>query len=196
MPAVSLQAFDVVGHNLYAKQTVKGYSGNLTTVVKTFQAGQLIGNIYSWIERPDGIYFMFYASAQDYANFNPFYVKMVPAQLNFPDGPGILAAKAAALEQKKKEEEGLFQYYFEKYAPWLVGAGVVAIALPSVVRSARKSVVSGMGKNDAAAAALIIGALALVSFTGKKKKRKGSVIVGPLDEGEFLDDDQYMMIPD
>ena len=81
---------------------------------------------------------MIYLSKADYDNFNPSYVLHDPNKLDVPDLPNILQqiadqAKAAAIEKN-----GVVGYYLTTYLPYIVGAVVIAIALPSITKSFKK----------------------------------------------------------
>jgi hypothetical protein len=65
-------ADDIVGLVLYAKRSgIKGLSvpSINSSVIHTYNAGDLIGQVYSYIVHPDGLYWMF-----DYSG-GSFYVK-------------------------------------------------------------------------------------------------------------------------
>lgn len=135
----TVTADKLVNHDLYAKGNVEALDFTFKNVAKTFTAGQRIGNIYSWIQGSNGqIYYMVYLTKADYDNFNPVYILHNPNTLDVPDLPNILqqiadAAKAAAIEKN-----GVVGYYLQTYLPYIVGAVVLAIALPSIVKSMKK----------------------------------------------------------
>jgi hypothetical protein len=135
----TVTADKLVNHDLYAKGNVDALDSTFKNVAATFSAGQRIGNIYSWIQGSNGqIYYMIYLTKADYDNFNPVYVLHDPNKLDVPDLPNILqqiadAAKAAAIEK-----DGVVGYYVNQYLPYIVGAIVLAIALPSIVKSMKK----------------------------------------------------------
>ena len=134
----NITADKVVNHLMYAKANVNAYEPGGKIVVKTFSPGQLIGNVYSYIEIGNDLYWMFYLTPADYNNFNAVYVKHDASKLSLPDLPAILnqieAEKKAAIIAK----DGAFSYYLQTYLPYIVGAIVIAIALPSIVKSVKK----------------------------------------------------------
>ena len=134
----NITADKVVNHLMYAKTNVKAYEPGGKIEKATFSPGQLIGNVYSYIEIGNDLYWMFYLTPTDYNNFNASYVKHDASKLSLPDLPAILdeiqTQKKAAIIAK----DGVFSYYLQTYLPYIVGAVVVAIALPSIVKSVRK----------------------------------------------------------
>jgi hypothetical protein len=132
----------LVNHNLYAKSNVNGYDGSLKTVKKVFSAGNLIGNIYSWIVRNGNVYYMVYANDYDYNNFKPTYILHDANKLEVPDLPDILQQiknekeiKAIQDEAKLIDQIGPVKYYTSKYLPYVIGAIVIAIALPTIIKT-------------------------------------------------------------
>lgn len=128
----------VIDHNIFANTEVIGYDAMMKPK-KKFSPGQLIGSIYSWIIGNDGnLYYLIYTDPQDYANFNPTFVKDVYGQLSLPDLPDILKK----IEEQKKQEqiatEGILGYYFKKYLPYIVGGVVIAIVFPAIYKSVKK----------------------------------------------------------
>jgi len=145
--SVSATAADIVNQNMFAKQSTKVYAGDLRTVVATIAPGGLIGKVFSYITATDGnIYWMFYLSPQDYANLKPSYVKHNSSTLSVPAYPGIIEKLKEEQEAKEKDEKGALSYYIEKYAPWVVGAVVVAVAAPTILNARRQAApaVSGL----------------------------------------------------
>jgi len=136
MPTIT--ADKLVNHDLYAKTKVEVLDSTFKKVVKTFSAGQRIGNIYSWIQGKDGIYYMIYLTKADYDNLNPVYVLHNPFKLDVPDLPNILQQIADKAKADKIEKFGVVGYYLQTYLPYIVGAVVIAIALPSIIKSIKK----------------------------------------------------------
>lgn len=68
----------MVGKNLYAARYLKAYSlPNTNSVLWSgYQPGQLIGKIYSWVVRTDGVWWMFEANySAGSINVKYYYVK-------------------------------------------------------------------------------------------------------------------------
>jgi hypothetical protein len=134
----NITADKVVNHLMYAKTNVNAYEPGGKIVVKTFLPGQLIGNVYSYIEIGNDLYWLFYLTPADYNNFNAVYVKHDSSKLSLPDLPAILDQIAAEKKAAIIAKDGVFSYYLQTYLPYIVGAVVVAIALPSIVKSVKK----------------------------------------------------------
>ena len=134
----NITADKVVNHLMYAKANVSAYEPGGKIVVKTFSPGQLIGNVYSYIEIGNSLYWMFYLTPADYNNFNAVYVKHDSSKLSLPDLPAILDQIAAEKKAAIIAKDGAFSYYLQTYLPYIVGAVVVAIALQSIVKSVKK----------------------------------------------------------
>lgn len=133
----NLTADLVINHNLYAKTNVNGYDGTFTNVRTVFQPG-LIGNVYSYIQQPDGLYWMVYQTQRDYDNFNPTYIKHDGSKLSLPDAQDILDNLTKEQEAKDIQSKGAVRFYVEKYAPYIIGAIVIAVALPTIVNVTKK----------------------------------------------------------
>ena len=134
----NITADKVVNHLMYAKANVNAYDPGGKIVVKTFSPGQLIGNVYSYIEIGNDLYWLFYLTPADYNNFNAVYVKHDSSKLSLPDLPAILDQIAAEKKAAIIAKDGAFSYYLQTYLPYIVGAIVIAIALPSIVKSVKK----------------------------------------------------------
>jgi len=134
----NITADKVVNHLMYAKANVNAYEPGGKIVVKTFTPGQLIGKVYSYIEINNDLYWMFYLTPADYNNFNAVYVKHDSSKLSLPDLPAILDQIAAEKKAAIIAKDGVFSYYLQTYLPYIVGAIVVSIALPSIVKSVNK----------------------------------------------------------
>lgn len=179
MPTIT--ADRAINQALYAKKIVDGLSGNdLKTVVRRFLPGDQIGTIYSYIETPSGLYWMFY----DYAN-QPFYVKHDADKLRLPAITDILNQITAEQEKKKIEDKGVLQYNIDKYLPYIIGAGAVAIVLPAIVKAQHQHKVSGMKASKQTKIVLGVAAVAAIYFLTKKKRKAGKPLIEDLG-GEFL----------
>jgi hypothetical protein len=135
----TVTADKLVNHDLYAKGNVSALDSTFKNVAATFVAGQRIGNIYSWIQGSNGeIYYMIYLTKADYDNFRPIYVLHDSSKLDVPDLPNILQQIADQQKAAAIEKNGVLGYYLQTYLPYIVGAVVIAIALPSIVKSIKK----------------------------------------------------------
>jgi hypothetical protein len=135
--ATTITADQVVHHDLYAKTNVNGYDATLSRVKSTFNAGQLIGNIYSYIQRGSNVYWVVYVNSQDFANQSPTYILHETGKLDVPDLPNIMQAIADKQKQDQIDKVGIVQYYLDNYLPYIVGAIVVAIVLPKIIKSTK-----------------------------------------------------------
>lgn len=184
MPNITIDK--VVGHNIYAKGSVAVLGSDLKTVKKTITNGGLIGNVWSWIKGSDGqIYYMIYLNSNDYNNFDPSYVLHDASKISLPDLPTIMEEIQRLADQEKIAQKGIVAFYIEKYAPYIVGAVVVAIAIPALKKQSQ-SKVGAMTADNKRTAALVGAGILLWYIT--RKKLKGSVEIGPLDPGEYVPD--------
>ena len=137
MPVVTADL--IVNHGLYAKSNVDALDTTFKNISQSFSPGEYIGNVYSWIQGNDGsIYWMIYLTPQDYNNFNPVYVKHIPGNLSVPDLPAILQKLDDERKAAEIAKNGVVSYYIGKYLPYIVGATVIAIIFPSVVKGLKK----------------------------------------------------------
>ena len=118
----------VLNKNLYAKGKVQGYDLPDGKVVLTFENGGLVGNVYSYVIRNGIVYWQFFK------NNKPYYVKHDNNKLSLKELPAILKKIADEQQKQEIEQKGTLNYYLQKYLPWLIGAVVVAIALPSIYK--------------------------------------------------------------
>jgi hypothetical protein len=134
----NITADKVVNHLMYAKANVNATDATGTKTVKSFSPGDLIGNVYSYVEINNNLYWLFYLTPADYNDFNAVYVKHDPNKLSLPDLPSILQQIADEKKAAIIAKDGLFSYYLQTYLPYIVAAVVISIALPAIVKSTRK----------------------------------------------------------
>jgi len=135
----TVTADKVVNHDLYAKGNVSALDWTFKNIARTFSAGERIGNIYSYFVDSKGqLYWLIYLSRADYDNQNPIYVLQETGKLDVPDLPNILQKIADEQKAAAIEKSGVVGYYLQTYLPYIVGAVVIAIALPSIVKSIKK----------------------------------------------------------
>lgn len=179
MPAVGIDK--LINKTVYVKAgaNVTGYASDLKTEKKIFKGGALIGNIFSWVTDKNGnLFLMFYLTPADYNNFIATYVKADTSKLSIPALPKILAELEAESEKNKREEKGIIQYNIDKYLPYIIGAVVVAVALPTVLNSTKK--IGAMKKNNNTLLLAGAAAVGVYLLTRKKKIKAGKPII---DEG-------------
>jgi hypothetical protein len=135
----NVTADQVVNHNIYAKDYVDGYtSTTLQNVRYKFYPKQLIGNIYSYIEEGGQLYWIVYVKPEDFANNKATILLHETGKFDVPDLPEIIQKIETQQKNAAIEKSGAVAYYVEKYIPYIVGAIVVAVALPSIVKSFKK----------------------------------------------------------
>jgi hypothetical protein len=174
----------ILNHNLYAKGSINAYNTPNGTVKKTFNSGELIGSVWSWVVRDGDIWYMFYLTPNDYSNFISTWVKDQP-NLYLPDAPQILQEIQDKKEQEDIAQNGIVAHLLKKYAPWIVGGVVVAIAAPTLLQSNNKKV-NGMTEDQKNLAGLV-GTAALIFFLTRKKVHGDTPIVGDPYDGTFPD---------
>ena len=74
----------------------------------------------------------------DYDNQRPIYILQETGKLDVPDLPNILQKIADEQKAAAIDKQGVVGYYLSTYLPYIVGAVVIAIALPSIVKSIKK----------------------------------------------------------
>jgi hypothetical protein len=134
-----ITADKVINQNLFAKTLVSGYDSTLERVRNTFSSGGLIGNVYSYIIDQNGnLYWLIYVTKNDFNNNVATFIKHDPSKLSLPALPGILEAIKKEQDAKAKTDKGMIPFYVEKYAPWIIGAIVIAVAYPTISKSFKK----------------------------------------------------------
>lgn len=131
MPTIT--ADKVVNHSMYANATVTAYRLPTDKPYQNYTSGQYIGDVFSWVNFPDGMYWQFMD------NYNqPFYVKNEFGKLTLPALPDILAQIKKEQDAANQQSKGVLQYNIDKYAPYIIGAIVVAVALPTLMNELKR----------------------------------------------------------
>ena len=132
-------ADQIVNHSMFATAPMSAYSlpDATSTVNYNFNNGDLIGNVYSYVQDANGqVWWMFYVTDADNTNQNASYVKQDATVLNVPDLPEILQTIAA----KQKAANDLLNPptilstvtdFAKQYLPWIIGAVVISILIKS-----------------------------------------------------------------
>lgn len=124
---------ELINKTIRAKSNVQLYrsANDNANPYATIKSGQPVGVLYSYIN-PSGntksLWFMFYDG-----NNKPYYAKYLQGSV---DESNLKAQGVVSTEQKtkeasdmaKKESDGLFQFYIEKYVPYII-AGLFLIPL-------------------------------------------------------------------
>lgn len=126
MPTIT--ADKIIGHNIYAKTKIDAYNypDKPNKIVRSFKPGELIGLVYSYIEKSDGVYWMIQVNNQN------LYVKHITGALDVKELPSILEEIKKKEEEKKLQEQGPIAYYTKKYLPWIIGAVALSFIIPAI----------------------------------------------------------------
>jgi hypothetical protein len=120
-----ISVYDAIGLNLYAKTTIPKLDTSLRKI-GTFRAGDYVGKIYSWITRNGKIYW----DIEDPNNSDKHY--LVLHQKNVfeltKQIKSIIEKDKLKEQELLKEEKGNFQYYVDRYLPYVL-LTFVAIAV-------------------------------------------------------------------
>ena len=121
MPEIT--ADKIIGKTLFAKRKLDKLNSSLQKV-GTFNAGESVGQVYSYIVRGGTIYWLFNDPFG-----KPYLVKHDSTAFQFSSG--IQEAVQKEKEEKIKEEietKGKVPFYIEKYGKWVLGA-IIAVTL-------------------------------------------------------------------
>jgi hypothetical protein len=120
-----ISVYDAIGLNLYAKTTIAKLDSSLNKT-GSFKAGDYVGKIYSWITRNGKIYWV----VEDPTIGNKYYYVLhgkgifeVTKQIK-----SIIEKDKLKEQEQLKEEKGNFQYYVDRYLPYVL-LTFVAIAV-------------------------------------------------------------------
>ena len=124
----------IINKTLWAKKNLPVLNSSFKPV-SLIKAGNVVGVVSSYIERPGHLYWIIKS------NNNPsgfFLVEHKEGNFSQNKGGVQLAIKKQALEDKaeiikaeneleqiKKEEKGAVSYYLEKYGPYLIGTIII-----------------------------------------------------------------------
>lgn len=166
---------------IYAKNATTGFqNSSLTKIKHQYKSGDFIGNLFSYAIVDGNVLLLFYTTNIDYNNFQPTYVKLLNGNTTSPDLPQIKQdikdAKNASIDATKTT----LQIYIEKYAPYIVGALVVSIALPAIANTIEKKRIGSMTNKNKN---LLVGAGVVVLLLAfKKPKHHTSIIIAPIED--------------
>ncbi len=168
----------VFGQKLYAKTRVSKLRSPGGAVVGIVEPGVLIGTIYSYVVKDDTVYWMM----EDIFGSQTFFVEHNPNTLNLPNKQQILNDIAKQAEQQKLQDKGILQYNIDKYLPWVIGAGVTALVVPTLLNTKKINGVKKRKSNTGKIVAVAAIAVGIYLLT-KKKRKAGTPIVEVIDEG-------------
>ena len=103
-------ANDIIGKKLYAKLPVKVLRSNLQETGSVIPAGNLIGTVWSFVQRGNTIYWIMNSQ-------NGFLVKhdSTKIQLDPVQRKDLEIEQRKELEDQLKKDKGVIPYYIEKY---------------------------------------------------------------------------------
>jgi len=113
----------LIGISIRAARKLNAYSlpsVNSTLLFSIPTAGSA-GKVWSWVERPDGIWLMFQRSGGSF-----YYIRADKGSFSATDQ--IIQAyqeQKQELEKKKLQDKGAFRYYLDKYGILILGAFIV-----------------------------------------------------------------------
>lgn len=124
----------MIGKTLYAKQSVKLYSGNLITVIGTVSPGGVVGVVYSYVVRNGKLYWEFKGSngAHYYAEHNTYAYQLTPAVVTALEQ--YQDKIDAENEQQQIAAKGAIPYYIEKYGKVLLLTAVGIVAFREIMK--------------------------------------------------------------
>jgi len=128
---------DIIDKTIRAKKDISLYRNAIDTALPyaTVKAGSNIGVLYSVVTAKAGRsvdWLMFYD------NFNiPYYVPVKTGTLDSADlkeqGAKTVEEQTKEKQKQEKKEAGLFSYYIELYAPYIIGAIILVPILKKVI---------------------------------------------------------------
>lgn len=130
MPRVSLQY--LIGTNIRANRDLQAFNlpQKPNRVLFTIKEGGNAGKIYSWVERPDGIWLMFERAGGSF-----YYIKADIG--NFAATDQVIRAyqrEKQQMERQKMQEKGAIAFYIEKYGIWVIGAVLASVAIREYIK--------------------------------------------------------------
>lgn len=141
MPVVSLNVSQIIGKTLIADATVEmwdkaGAAYNNATIIGTFVKGDTIGVVdsYAYGNSPNLYWQIKKVNATTGATMF-FFVKHDVNKITLANGKEILKDIEKQKDEQRINEIGAFRFYLEKYFPYIIGIGFVAVALPPILKS-------------------------------------------------------------
>lgn len=153
---------------IYANTKMIGLDKNFSKPIYNFNKGDYIGGLYSWVNRCNKTYMMFYRTGEDFRKFNPFYVEL-PSSSTALQIPEIDSIKAE-IEKEQIEQKGIIRSYLDKYLPIIVLAIVAYFLVPTLLNEARKN--RTMGKLNITNYIIICGAILLFTTAKRQPTKK------------------------
>lgn len=171
----------ILNSTLYANTRIDKYAYPGGPSIGKIDRGGIIGTIYSYALLDGKVYWMI----DDIYGSQTFFVKHDPYDLNLPNKNAILNDLARKAEAQKLQDKGIVQYNIDKYLPYIIGAGVLALAAPSIITAISNKKISGMEKkkNNKKTVLFFAAGAAALYFLTRKKRKAGTPIIESIDEG-------------
>ena len=131
MPEVGIDK--LLGTNLTASKKLDAHTlpDKKSKVLFNVPAGGNAGKVYSWIEKPDGIWLMFNRSGGGF-----YYILSVPKSFKATEQiQQIYKVEQATKEQELIDEKGKLPYYIEKYGKWILIYGIGAYLIATYIKT-------------------------------------------------------------
>jgi hypothetical protein len=131
MPEVGINK--LLGTNLIASKKLDAYSlpDKKSRFLFSVPAGGNAGRVYSWIEKPDGIWLMFNRSGGGF-----YYILSIPKSFKATEQiKQLVRVEKAEQDKELKEEKGSIPFYIEKYGKWILIYGVGAYLIATYIKT-------------------------------------------------------------
>lgn len=166
----------VFNNTIYAKSRINKFSFPGGQSIGVIPAGDIIGKIYSYVVYDGKVFWMI----DNIFGTQTFFIQHDPIAINLPNKQAILNDIARKAEAQKLNDKGIVQYNIDKYLPYIIGGGILAIALPSILGAQK---ISGMKKNNNKTFILLAAAGVAAYLLTKKKTKAGKPVIEVIDEG-------------
>lgn len=139
MADTTYTADKLIGVSLYAKKSVPKLNSAYKQI-GTFNAGDFIGQIYSWVSKNGSVYWFFYENNNPNNKFYLVKHEEGAFNSNMIKSQGV-KTEQEILEEKKEQEEkdkkGAFIYYLEKYGKYalIFGGGILLLNTIKVLKN-------------------------------------------------------------
>jgi len=131
MPQVGIDR--LIGLNLTAAKKLDAYNfaDAPHKIVFNIPINGIAGRVYSWLERPDGIWLQFQRS-----NGGFYYIKADLGSFKATDQI-LQQYKLQKISEEKEliKQKGTFPYYIEKYGVWVLGAVIGMVIIKEYFKS-------------------------------------------------------------
>jgi len=116
---------DIINKTLVAKDNVLGYFDKPRSErSQLFRKNEIIGRVYSWVKDPKNTGQIFWMIEQKDGKYMYVFHDSNRLTISEPLGKSQQEKEKEAEEQTKKDEKGMFVYYFEKYGKIVLLSGL------------------------------------------------------------------------